>query len=97
MRRSLLVSAIALLHSAAIAAEQGLSVADKESLQLESELSWMTYLLWGMVAALLLFAVAIRHIARRTTHPCRWCAEFIPNKATTCPRCGKEIDREMRR
>lgn len=72
----------------AICAEDHLSLADKEQLQLQRELSWLTTLMWGLVIALVLFAVAIRYIARRTTHPCHWCAEFIPNKEEVCPRCG---------
>lgn len=72
-------------------AEDHLSLADKEQLQLQRELSWLTTLMWGLLIALLLFAVAIRYIARRTTRPCHWCAEFIPNKAAICPRCGNQI------
>ena len=73
-----------------IRAADHLSLDDQEQLQLQRELSWLTALMWGLLVALLLFAVAIRYIARRTTHPCRWCMEFIPNKSVECPRCGKK-------
>ena len=55
---------------------------------------WLSIISGGLfviVVALLLFAVAIRHIARSSTHPCRACMEFIPKTDTVCPRCGKAV------
>jgi hypothetical protein len=72
-------------------AADSLSTYDKEQLQLQQDLSWLTVAMWGMVIGLICFAFAIRFIARRTTKPCHWCMEFIRKSETTCPRCGKNL------
>jgi cytochrome c-type biogenesis protein CcmH/NrfF len=74
---------------AARAQEHINNLTDAEQLQLQSELSWINILLWGLVAGLLVLGFCIRIVARRTTQPCHWCAEFIPKKETVCPRCGR--------
>ncbi len=76
-----------------LAAEQPqMSLDDKEQLDVQRDLYWLTMTLWILVIGLLAFAYSIRFIAKRTTRPCRWCSEFISNKATVCPRCGKKLD-----
>ena len=68
---------------------QGVSEQEQAAIEL-----WL-YIIDGLVFVLLLllivFAFAIRFIAKRTTHPCQWCMEFISKKETVCPRCGKNV------
>lgn len=93
--RALRVSAIGfgLAAFSLFAAEQPqMSLDDKEQLDVQRDLYWLTMTMWILVIGLLAFAYSIRFIAKRTTRPCRWCSEFISNKATTCPRCGKKLD-----
>ncbi len=55
---------------------------------------WLTFTTIAMVVIVVglgVLTVAIRHVAARYTHPCRWCMEFIPKSAAVCPRCGKEL------
>ena len=76
------------------AAEQArLSLDDQEQLDVQSDLFWLTATMWVLVIGLLVFAYSVRYIAKRNTHPCHWCSEFIPNTAVTCPRCGKKAER----
>ncbi|HYF48670.1 MAG TPA: hypothetical protein VEJ63_04660 [Planctomycetota bacterium] len=42
-----------------------------------------------LIVLLMVFTVSLRAIAMKRTAPCRWCMEFIPKSAATCPRCGK--------
>jgi len=69
-----------------------LNLDDKEQLDVQNDLYWLTLTMWALVIGLLVFAYSIRYIAKRTTHPCHWCSEFISNKASICPRCGKQIE-----
>ncbi|HYG74506.1 MAG TPA: hypothetical protein VEK08_05830 [Planctomycetota bacterium] len=62
-----------------------------EQARVELWLSIFTGVLLFLIFSLLILAVLIRFIALRSTRPCRWCMEFISNKATVCPRCGKEV------
>lgn len=80
--------------AAAFCAEEHMGLVDQEQLDLQRNLAYSTALMWSLVVVLILFALTIRYIARRTTHPCHWCMEFISNAATTCPRCGKSAARE---
>lgn len=82
--------AIGLVAFPLLAAEQ-MSLDDKEQLDVQRDLYWLTTIMWILVIGLLAFAYSIRFIAKRTTRPCRWCSEFISNKATVCPRCGKKL------
>ena len=67
------------------------SLDDKEAIDVQSDLYWLTIIVWTLVIGLLVFAASIRVIAKRTTSPCHWCMEFISRKATVCPRCGKKL------
>ncbi len=66
-----------------------MSLDDKEAIDVQSDLFWVTWIVWALVIGLLVFAASIRFTARRTTRPCHWCMEFISRKAAVCPRCGK--------
>ncbi len=80
------------LTAVSFCAEQNLSLEDKEQLEVQSDLFWLTWILWGMVIGLLGFAYSIRYIAKRSTRPCHWCMEFVSRKAAVCPRCGKPVE-----
>jgi hypothetical protein len=67
------------------------SLTEIEQARMEMWLSLITMFLFGMVIFLLGLGVAIRFIAKRSTRPCRWCMEFISNKETVCPRCGRAL------
>jgi undecaprenyl pyrophosphate phosphatase UppP len=79
------------LSSSALAAQSGLTPEDQAGI--EFWLSIIGGLLFALILGLLALAVAIRYIAKHSTQPCRWCMEFIPRKATVCPRCGKSLER----
>ncbi len=68
------------------------SLTEEERLGIEAWLFWIQSGLVVLVAALIVFAFALRRIARNSTEPCRWCMEFVPKKASVCPRCGKQKD-----
>ena len=88
-------AAVLLLFLAAFAARaaEQLSLDDKEHIDVQRELNLIDYAVWTLVIGLLVFAYAMRYIARRRTRPCPWCMEFISKKESTCPRCGKSIAR----
>jgi len=67
------------------------SLVTEEQAKVEFWLSVISGFLFVLVCALLLLAVAIRHIAKRSTRPCSWCMEFISKRETVCPRCGKPV------
>jgi hypothetical protein len=67
------------------------SLATEDQDKVEFWLSVISGFLFFLVCALLLLAVAIRHIAKRSTRPCNWCMEFISKQETVCPRCGKAV------
>ena len=89
-------AALSIFASAFSARADDLGILDKEQLELQRELSWLTALMWGLVVGLVMPALMIRVIARRTTHPCHWCMEFIPNSADACPRCGKKAPAQQK-
>jgi hypothetical protein len=73
-----------------LAAAKSLSIDEQASVDF-----WLTIItgaLFVMVAGLLLLAVLIRFIAKRSTRPCYWCMEFISKKENVCPRCGKSLE-----
>ena len=63
----------------------------EEQTKVEFWLAIIGGLLFVLIAALLVLAVAVRYIAKHSTQPCPWCMEFIPKKETVCPRCGKGL------
>jgi hypothetical protein len=63
----------------------------EEQRSIDTMLEYVTYAVVGLMIGLLILAVTIRQISRRTTLPCRWCMEFISRKASTCPKCGKVV------
>ena len=75
---------------AILAATRSLTV--EEQAGVEYWLSVVSGVLFAMVFGLLLLAVLIRFIAKRSTRPCYWCMEFISKKETVCPRCGKSLE-----
>jgi len=66
------------------------SLTDEERLGIEAWLFWIQLGLVVLVWALIVFAFALRRIAKNSTAPCRWCMEFVSKKASVCPRCGKQ-------
>lgn len=72
---SLLIAAQALTH--------------EERQTIDYWLFWIQSGLVAVVVTLIVLAISLRVIAKRSTHPCRWCMEFISKKAAVCPRCGK--------
>lgn len=76
------------LFCAIIAATAALTEEERQSI--EAWLFWIQSGLVVLVAALIVFAFALRRIAKNSTAPCRWCMEFVPKKASVCPRCGKQ-------
>jgi len=90
MNSGILLPALELwLWRGMLGAESRLTIEDQASV--EFWLAIIGGLLFGLIVALLALAVAIRYIAKHSTQPCRWCMEFIPKKATVCPRCGKSL------
>ena len=79
--------ALGVIFNTVLAAAGGLQPEEQQSI--EYILSWITTAVVVLIGGLLILALLIRQIARRTTHPCRWCMEFISKKAEVCPRCGK--------
>jgi hypothetical protein len=75
--------------SIVLAAQSELSI--EEQTKVEFWLAVIGGLLFVLIAALLVLAVAIRYIAKHSTRPCPWCMEFIPKRETVCPRCGKGL------
>ena len=69
----------------------GRSLSIEEQASVENWLYIITRALFGMVVGLILLAVLIRFIAKRSTRPCYWCMEFISKKESVCPRCGKSL------
>lgn len=78
-----------------ILAANSLSIDDQASV--EFWLSVVSGALVVMVAGLILLAVLIRFIAKRSTQPCYWCMEFISKNETVCPRCGKSLEKAPER
>jgi hypothetical protein len=73
-----------------LAAGRGLT--NEEQASVEFWLSIVSSALFVLVAGLLLLALLIRFIAKRSTRPCYWCMEFISKNETVCPRCGKSLE-----
>jgi|GEM_PF-4440792 len=71
-----------------ILAAEGLSTEDRESVG--QWLSMINGMLLLLIVLLVIFALSVSYLARRSTRPCRWCMEFVGNGETVCPRCGKE-------
>jgi hypothetical protein len=67
----------------------GLAPDDQASV--EFWISLISSVLAVSIFSLVVFAYCIRFIARKRTHPCPWCTEFIPKAESTCPRCGKSV------
>ena len=80
-----------ILSHLVLMAPTGLTPEEQSSIELW--LTGITILVVVLVAGLVTLALVIRHIARRSTRPCQWCMEFIPKKASVCPRCGKNVAR----
>lgn len=78
------------LFCAIIAATASLTEEERQSI--EAWLFWIQSGLVVLVAGLIVFAFALRRIAKNSTEPCRWCMEFVPKKTNVCPRCGKQRD-----
>lgn len=71
-----------------ILAADGLNSEDRAVVE-----NWLTAInsaLLILIVLLIVFALSVSYLARRSTRPCRWCMEFIGNGETVCPRCGKE-------
>ena len=67
----------------------GLTEQDQQAVQ-----SWLSVIIGAIVAlvtVLIVLALFVRLLAKRSTQPCRWCMEFISKKETVCPRCGKSL------
>jgi hypothetical protein len=70
----------------------GLTTEDQQGI--DNMLYYVSVGVAALICGLLLLTLGIRQIARRTTQPCRWCMEFISNKARVCPKCGKALPDE---
>lgn len=67
------------------------TVTDREQEAVDYWLPLINALVFILIFGLIVFSLAIRYIAIRTTHPCHWCMEFIGNRETECPRCGRSV------
>ena len=79
------------MHWAVALIAMASSLSTDEQALVENWLTGMTLLLLVLVLALVSFALIVSRTAKHSTQPCRWCMEFIPKKATVCPRCGKAL------
>lgn len=77
--------------AALILAMASQALTPEEQTTVELWLTGVSIVVVVLIAGLIGVALCVRVIARRTTQPCRWCMEFIPKKATVCPRCGKNL------
>jgi hypothetical protein len=66
-------------------------LAPEEQASVDFWLAVIAVVIVVLITGLLGLALAIRFIARRTTRPCPSCMNFISNKATSCPKCGKPV------
>ncbi|HEY3324694.1 MAG TPA: hypothetical protein VGP72_29855 [Planctomycetota bacterium] len=67
----------------------GLNEQDQQAVQ-----SWLSIIVGAivvLVTVLVVLALFVRLLAKRSTKPCPWCMEFISMKETVCPRCGKSL------
>ncbi len=68
------------------------SLTNEEQASVEFWLSIVSGIVIALIASLILLALLVRFIAKRSTRPCYWCMEFISKSETVCPRCGKSLE-----